>query len=218
MSNTFSQSMQVPAQNSADNILMNHVIGNKTDDQVGAVSNIASQIAYLKWLMITNDVIGADAVSNANMRDPIGNKTDTEQASVVDTASLMRYQKAEIQELHQRTVPQIGADSNVADNTYEDVVNITDKGVLTGIWVEITGENNADPGDGSLLINIDGGGDVGLGLIKSTKTSHDAGINVNYFGYGSYSFNHRFDTSLRVQHKKSEANGTIRTTVLYTTE
>jgi len=53
-------------------------------------------------------------------------------SDVVTTASLMAYMKALIQELDQRKVANMVL-TTTHSTTYEDVLNITDKGVLTRI-------------------------------------------------------------------------------------
>lgn len=74
--------MDVPAANSANNVVMRDVIGNKTDTLAGT--------SILARLLIP----AADGVVNVNSRDVIGNKADTALYAATATASIARYIKA----------------------------------------------------------------------------------------------------------------------------
>lgn len=64
----------VPAQNSANNVTMADVIGNKTDASSGGATSI---FGYTKACYGYHDVPLADSADNAQMSDVIGNKSDT---------------------------------------------------------------------------------------------------------------------------------------------
>ena len=90
--------------------------------------------------------------------------------------------------------------------TLSDVVNITDKGVLTGVSATL-GTFTAE-GQAQIIVTLDGGA-----LPVITIDFEKKADNI------SLDFNHRFDTSLRVQHKITEIDkGTLKTYVMYTTD
>lgn len=190
----------VPVADVVDNAYIRDVVGNKADAKSSSVTTDKSVMTYVKGAVFANNVPSADAVANGQLADVVGNKADTEQATVVDTASLVRYQKALIQELAQRGTPKMVRVATTSD-TLSDVLNITDKGVLTGIV-----QNSGGADVGYLKITIDGVVMYAEALfVGNNKTQ-------------SLAFNHRFNTSLRVEHENSGDVVTISTFVSYTTD
>ncbi len=111
-------------------------------------------------------------------------------------------------EFDQKQVGVIAYDANSQAATYEDVVNISDKGVLTGITSLVFSTSNAH--DGTILVTIDGGALTAMAVFSRVPNLDDTTNSQ------SLSFGHRFDTSLRVQHKKSNGLDNIYTSVAYT--
>jgi len=144
-----------------------------------------------------------DGAADTFMRDGVGTKDDTEQTTVVDTASLMRYQKAEIQELDQRYVPKV-ATASEDTNVYSNIIDITDKGILTGVSQFMTGDIGAGfDAIGHIKIILDGVTVIDDGFFTLGQfIANEVRINNN-----SLHFNHRFNTSLQVQHKVVENGG-----------
>lgn len=205
MSNSFNQSMAVPAQNSVANVLMSEVVGNKTDDGTIIISLDKSLVAITKGLLAGHQKPAADSASNIYLRDIGGSKDDTEQASVVNTASLMRYQKAEIQELSQRRVAKTAVANNAVVGL-ADVINITDKGILIGISQYIRSTLGAGfSATGRIKLTIDGI----VVLDDNAFTYAFLDPNNPYFCNNSLAYNHRFNTSLRVEHAINEVGGAV---------
>jgi len=189
----------VPTADVTTNAHMRDVVGNKEDTlDFGAASTTKSLMAKVKGTQSVLSAPTPDSTASAKMRDVVGDKADTEQATVVDTASVMRYMKALIQELAQRGTAQM-ASAMTATNTPSDVVNITDKGVLTGISQHSEG---ADPG--RIIVTIDGVEIFALGQFCYDSQA------------ASLAFNHRFNTSLLVEHANVGASVEINTQVAYT--
>jgi len=119
------------------------------------------------------------------------------------------------QELSQRQVGRIAFDNNVQNNVLEDVVNINDKGVLTGIRSQLY-SNAANPSSGFVKVTIDGVALTNLDYFPtSVMFTNSIGTDF-WYGIASLSFNHRFNTSLRVEHRKDLAGGELKTVVSYT--
>ena len=111
-------------------------------------------------------------------------------------------------ELNQRVVAQV-AQATRAVASYADVVNITDKGVLTGVSQVIYNGATGNC-EGVVRITIDGVAIMTDSLFSIYVLTPDVSQP------NTVSFNHRFDTSLRVEHMTSNTNATIKTTVAYT--
>jgi len=156
-----------------------------------------------------HDVSAADATANAQINEVIGNKTDTLVEAVGTTKSLMGYLKGLTQLMAQLETPKVGYDYNADADTYKDVVNISDKGVLLGIssshWSLVNGQW------ATILITIDGTNLTTLDYFALVKS--DTG--TDFHAQESISCFFRFDTSLRVQHKMRQAKMLI-TKVMYT--
>jgi len=189
----------IPAKDASANVRVRDVVGDKEDTYDAAFdSTTKSLVAKVKGVLFHLRAAAADTVSNSYMREVVGSKIDTEQATVTAEASLMRYMKALIQELAQRGTSEM-ASAMTTSNTVEDVVNITDKGVLTGISQHSEG---ADPG--RIVVTIDGVEIFALG-----QFTYDSQAN-------SLAFNHRFNTSLQVEHANVGGSVEINTIVAYT--
>lgn len=110
------------------------------------------------------------------------------------------------QEEDQRKTPKMVC-GTTAGTEYVNVLNITDKGFLTGIE------------QGVAAFTADGY--ANLKIIIDAVTIYD-GATMAFTKKGDIfpaSFNHRFNTSLQVQHKVTAADtGTIRTCVEHTTD
>ena len=154
-------------------------------------------------------VPAANATANTDVADVGGNKTDALVEDVGTTKSLMGYIKGLIQELAQRDVAQAASDTNSQVSTYEDVVNITDKGVLTGVTQGLYGSTSG-ASVGTIRITIDG-----VAILTDTGFTHFFFTYNEMRGYdASLAFNHRFDTSLRIEHKTTA--GSVHTKAAYT--
>lgn len=149
-----------------------------------------------------HDVPTADATSNAQMRDVVGNKEDAGVTAVGTTKSAVAYLKGLIQELAQRAVPKL-VGAYLTSSSYSDVVNITDKGVLTGITFRQIGTDNI-----SFILTIDG-----TAILNGTPIVIDTHTNSL-----SLPFNHRFNSSLRLQVKNSDNVTGTTTWVSYTVD
>ena len=92
-------------------------------------------------------------------------------------------------------------------STYSDVVNITDKGMLTGVTQAIS----AFTAESSTHLKV---------VIDSVTVFDGTTIVFSELSrWLSFPFHHRFDTSLQIQHKMAaDSKGTVRTFVTYTTD
>lgn len=162
------------------------------------LTNLAASLVTIDGL---HDVPAQNAVTNAHMRDVIGNKTDALVEAVGVNKSIQGYLKGLTQELSQRKVPR-GIISSHAAVVLTDVVNINDKGFLTGIAVTCPGGSSAH-----IKVTIDG-----TVVITDANVFITAGAEISW---QSLSFNHRFNTSLLVQDKLI-GGGIINTAVTYT--
>jgi len=149
-------------------------------------------------------VPAADSSDNVDVADVIGNKTDTPVEAVGTMKSLMAYIKGLIQELDQRSTPKFGYGTTTSTG-WADVVNITDKGVLTGIaaYIEILAGNEKGV---EVNVVIDGSTELttnnnGIGCYMANDTNRAAGMTA------SIPCNHRFNTSLRVQIRVNSLSG-----------
>ena len=109
------------------------------------------------------------------------------------------------QEMAQRSTPKIavGAESTT---TYSSIIDITDKGVLTGILSQITHYTADSIVD--VKITIDG-----IAFISGALYFSFVAVGNSW----SMPFNHIFNTSLKIEHKIiANSKGTARTTVSYT--
>jgi hypothetical protein len=155
-------------------------------------------------------VAPADSTINGGINYSVGNKTDAAVTAVGTTKSLMAYLKGLVQELAQRGTAKCATATYSTNTNYSDVINITDKGVLTGIYQNV----GLVATTGKLKVIIDG-----TQLLESTTFSYVSNINGLIYP-GSLAFNHRFNTSLQVQHATT-ASGTgesVTTIVSYTTD
>lgn len=105
----------------------------------------------------------------------------------------------------------VGATASTA--AYVSVLDITDKGFLTGISQYPIFSVSDEDIDGFIKLTIDGGveydGDFCHMRLLADKT-HAAGIGV--------CFDHKFETSLKVEHKVGSINQRARTLVAYTND
>lgn len=163
---------------------------------------------YTKGADLT--VPGADSTDNSDVTDVAGNKTDALIESVGTTKSLTAYLKGMIQELAQRQVPKI-AKNWTNGTSYSDIVNISDKGVLTGIRLLIT---NPSTGDEYCYIKVIIDGVTIVTNLRLGFYDHS----ITFPNDGGLNFNHRFNTSLQVQHKLTQGNSIIYSSVTYTTD
>lgn len=113
------------------------------------------------------------------------------------------------QELEQRRIP-VMAHANTVSDVYVDLVNINDKGVLTGISQSVHSTLVLDR-PGLIKLIIDGS------TIYDGAFSSDLSGDANEANYASLAFTHRFDVSLQIQHMRS-TSGTVHSSVSYTTD
>lgn len=153
-------------------------------------------IAWLQQILNKISVPAQDSTDNVVAADVIGNKTDALVEAVGTTKSLAGYLKGLIQELDQKSVPMCGY-LVTAGSALADVVNINDKGMLTGfvgkgssgtdyIYIKVTL-------DGVCILDADASG---IGQVTETDAV-------------SIPFHHRFNTSLRVQARNAAGTATM---------
>ncbi|KKM64728.1 hypothetical protein LCGC14_1498500 [marine sediment metagenome] len=124
-----------------------------------------------------------------------GSPSDSIVTFTTSQATLTSYAKGMIQELDQRTVGKTTTTATVSISSV-DVVNISDKGVLTGL-LQMMQDVTTDANGGRIVITIDG-------VIILSVT----GFTIFYTGdegdgtNNSLAFNHRFDTSLKSKEKE----------------
>lgn len=180
----------VPIADSSNDNQIRDVVGKKDDAAVGAVGTTKSIISYAKGILTDTIGIATDIATVDTVVDSI----------LVDTVAL-ELDSAKLDTPKMATAP-------ISNNTLTDVINITDKGILTGISQKCTAFT-ADS-YGSIRITIDG-----TTFFSETTFNHFAASGDS----NSLAFQHKFETSLRVQHKvAANSKGTIRTIVTYTTD
>lgn len=149
--------------------------------------SIAPELAVITAL---NNVVGADSALNTYMRDVLGNKTDAIDDVVAANVSLMAYIKGDTQERDQRAVGKMSRVGVIStDTTEKDIVNITDKGVLTGITIHIRGSQT---GNLFLKVTIDG-------TIVYNGYCYEGVGSVDDNPVIPFIFNNRFNTSLHIE-------------------
>jgi len=219
--------LTVPTADATTNTNERDVVGNKTDAAVKTVGTTKSIIAYIKGVIgllgapagvshaadiavidSYHDVPTANATTDTVIRDVIGRKTDAAVTDVGTTKSLMAYLKGLIQELDQRKIAKvaIGQTTNGLTGTgWTSLLNITDKGVLTGVSQIYcpTGTANLF---GGIKIIVDG-------ITIMTDDCFTYAKYVNTYdpyvsGSNNLAFNHRFNTSLAVSHCHTGGDGT----------
>ena len=126
------------------------------------------------------------------------------------TKSIISYLKGIIQELDQRSVSH-AVYAVAAPPTYTDIVNITDKGVFTGISQVFDAIGNSDD-YGYFKIIIDG-----VTIITDARMAVQTGTNDMAAGV-AVAFNHRFNTSFQAQYKTMNAVAALQNVVTYTTD
>ncbi|KKM77872.1 hypothetical protein LCGC14_1365610 [marine sediment metagenome] len=158
---------------------------------------MAENPVFAGWWKKVKKLLGSPAGADVST-DIASNKT------AIDTIDGLLDEL--IQEKNQRntTVVTSATENNT---TYSDVVNVTDKGVLTGITTNIS--------------QYTAGSQVSWKIIIDGSTKFDG--YVLEFGARNdavtLAFNSRFDTSLQIQHKITTASkGTARTIVSHTTD
>ena len=186
--NQIKKRISTPTADVATNANSRDSVGNKTDAAVTAVGTTKTLMAYIKGLVGFQAVPSANGTDNAQMRDVIGNKEDTLVTDVGTTKSISAYIKGVVQELDQRKTGKMvkvaGGNGSLAD-----IVNITDKGILTGVTISmltVAAQTN-------ITLKITRDSDV---MFNDTFiTSGTNGVVV----FIPIAFNHRFDTSLRIE-------------------
>ncbi len=176
-----------------------------------------------------HDVATANAVTNTVISDVIGNKTDAAVGSVGTTKTIMAHTKGVLTDtgttlpaaitavttgidaIHDQTLVGVCTKTSNITTSYTDVVNISDKGVLTGASQWLYHGESVVYG-ATIKITIDG-----VELVEITSfAAMDGAPEWNIAN--SLSFNHRFDTSLQVEHKSTLADKAANTAVSYTTD
>lgn len=176
------------------------------------MANVCSISDYAQIAVIDalHDVPVADAVTNAHLRDVMGNKTDALVGAVGVNKSNIAYIKGLIQLLDQLKTPKT-AKADTINSGWQDIVNITDKGVLTGVSGLFYIGGTVD-GHGEIKIIIDGitvGENIFISAVDFTEDRATA-IGISFF--------HRFNTSLQVQHQITATGARLYTVVTYTTD
>jgi len=172
-----------PTANSLNDILSKLDGANTFDNTTDSLEAISEAIVVVDGL---HDVPAADSANDANIRDVVGKKDDAGVEVVGTTKSLVAYSKGLVQEMAQRNVAMC-AQNGATSTTWVDIVNINDKGVLTGLAAftyAFTATSVIQ-----FAVTIDGT------LILSFPILTFTGIGQS----NSLSYNHRFDTSLQVQ-------------------
>ena len=121
-----------------------------------------------------------------------------------DTTAIVADTNALETERLQRVTGAMAEDTN-STGSLENVVNITDKGVLTGVSTSVSSYTGV--GEIVLKVIIDG-----VTIYNTVLLAFEAKGQSN-----SIAFNHRFDTSLQIQHSQS-GTAMVRTIATYTTD
>lgn len=175
-------------------------------DKIGAKDDAAAMNTTLyagqQAIYDSQTVPSADSTDNDQMGDVVGNKTDAAVEAVGTTKSITAYSKGLVQELAQRAVAKMTG-AYLTSSTLSDVLNITDKGVLTGFFMREIGTDNC-----YFAITVDG-----TVIYNASLVAVDA--HTNSF---TIAFNHRFNTSLRVQIKNSDNSTGMTGFVAYTVD
>jgi len=185
-----------------------NIRGTDSDD----LKIIGDQLTVIDAL---HDVPTADVATNTTVRDVVGNKTDAAVSVVGTTKTIIAYIKSLVQRLDQQRIGVIASDINYENDTFEDVVNITDKGMLKSV-LSILNTNSSVIQTGTIQITIDGGSPFGFSY--NAQNLNDNGATQKFTGQANMHFDFPFSTSLRIQHKSSISGGVITTTVSYTTD
>lgn len=148
-----------------------------------------------------------NAVDNVHMRDSIGNKDDNLFVGAWSTVSIMSYIKGLTQFLDQLKTAKAVNYEHTGD-TFADAVNISDKGVLTGVSVLY---HAVDTNYAYVKITIDGV------VVLPGTVYFGAGDATHIGNNNSLAFFHRFNTSLRVE-VKCGASKYAKFCVSYTTD
>lgn len=168
--------------------------------------SVRPEIAAVKTIIDNIHEIDIQAVLSG-----VGAQDDAIEENVQDNKTIMSYIKGMIQELAQRGTPHVDV-LRTSNAEYVDVTNITDKGVLVGIY-QYFELPISDDRQGFFNLTIDGNviydGSRPFTYSNSTEKEEVS---------GSLSFNHRFNTSLQVQAKVSGGAIQIDTYVAYTTD
>ncbi len=175
------------------------------------VTAFGANVEAEDWFIILHESIvvpTADAANDVFVTDVVGRKTDAAVEVVGTTKSVQAYGKGLTQELAQRNVSKTVIVA-VASVAWGDIVNITDKGVLTGLSQVPSLEIAAD-GAGAIRYTIDGTLVVTITVFSQVDATQDLAVS------GCLSLNHRFDTSLRVEAKGTNATIVHHTTAAYT--
>jgi hypothetical protein len=141
----------------------------------------------------------------------IGVTADDAVLKVSDTDIISAYVKGLVQRADQGSVPKMVQVAG-GNGALADIVNILDKGILTGLSIEAIYITGAKP-IGYLKITIDGE------VIFVETAVIFATSSAAYPVYRTIPFNHPFSTSLRIEGKCSNtATGTINFLASYTVD
>ncbi len=163
--------------------------------------SMAPLIAALAAQVTVVDGIVDEILVDTDITIPLGLNAVLTEIGVVDGNVDILTQEAD-----QRSVPKVYSNS-YNGTAFTDIVNITDKGVLTGISTFLTQYTAASFIHWKIIVD---GVTLYDGEIMSFSEKGQA---------KSLSFNHKFDTSLQVQHKIVTASkGTVRTEVSCTVD
>lgn len=219
----------VPTADTTDDAQIRDVVGRKTDTDNTTIGTTSSLMRYIKGILKWTHVPTVDITNNYSSADVVGNKSDAAQTTVGTTRSTIAYVKGLLNALAthvtalathdtalgvvdgnvdnleaerlQRVVAR-AVQATTASDTLADVVNISDKGVLTGISQMAVANDSM-----KLKVIIDGV--TILDTFTFTKLASCP---------RSIAFNHRFDTSLQVQHSNTGNAEQVQTLVSYTTD
>lgn len=154
---------------------------------------VSSPTIALAALAAENNVPGVDAVTNVKTRDVTGNKADSLIEAVGVNKSNIAYTKGLIQLLAQLGSPKMAYYEGTGTG-YTSVVDITDKGILTGISV-----NKETSVLGATIVMLKVTLDA-VQLYANKFIKQDlATIEGLVWSTQSLSFFHRFNTSLKIE-------------------
>jgi len=161
--------------------------------------SVAPELVVIDGL---HDVPAQDAAANAVIRDVLGQKTDNILKAVSAVGSQIGYMKGITELLSMCQVPHVATATNALAGTWEDVCDITDKGILISIAASF---HNLITGQwGQQRITIDG-----TTLTIASRFPMTKGDNVNdtkIVQHQSMVYFFPFYTDMKVEHYSSAAD------------
>ena len=179
------ESITVPDQNSADNVSMADVIGNKTDTIVGTSLVSHAQVIETAIDFLSNLQINplADSIVNVNIRDVVGNKNDTVSGnSLVSLAKYILKESIEIEKHLHGNEKWFGLASTPSGETHRadrmaggiNPFTLTAGNNTWGNWVQILGSDDTPVESGKTKF------DPHRFLVTSTNSTNPYNIQLVY--------------------------------------